>query len=275
MLDSLLRKIVNFLDPKLDKYRTAPTTARATFSGHTQAATPVTTFPNAQTTFSGHTEAAAEDKRGAPVKTGCADAVPKKWFGRSGERCADAVPKKTARAFVSAPHAPRPVFTAEKEQAPQTVAEFVAIIQHTPRSVLSTRDRRRIAAVMSFDQRQVRDLMVPKKQMLFVRDTEILGPLMLDKLYQSGFNNFPVVDRQHHVLGILNTEALNTLEIRETDRADKYLDTLVHYLHASDSLSFAISEIEHTNNYYFLVLDELETLAGCFTVQQLLDYLLG
>ena len=53
------------------------------------------------------------------------------------------------------------------------------------------------------------------------------------------------------------------------------MDKHVNYLHLTDSLQFAIEEIERTNSYYFLVLDSDETLAGFFTIQMLLDYLLG
>ena len=82
------------------------------------------------------------------------------------------------------------------------------------------------------------------------------------------------IDLRDHT-GIIHTEALNTLEIKRTDRAEKYLDKDVQYLHASDSLSHAVSEIERTNSYYFLVLDDHDSLAGFFTIQMLLDYLLG
>ena len=167
------------------------------------------------------------------------------------------------------------VVTKMEVPAPKSVEEFIGVLKRTPKSVLSAKDRSRIAAVMSFDEREVRDLMVPRRKMVFVKENEVLGPLVLDKLYQSGYNNFPVVDRENRVLGVLHTEALNALEIRETDKATKLMDTDVQYLKVNDSLSYAIEEIERTNNYYFLVLDELETLAGFFTVQQLLEYLLN
>ena len=77
------------------------------------------------------------------------------------------------------------------------------------------------------------------------------------------------------VKGIIHTEALNALEIKKTDRAEKYLDKNVCYLHLNDSLKFAVEEIERTNSYYFLVLDESDSLAGFFTIQMLLDYLLN
>ena len=165
--------------------------------------------------------------------------------------------------------APIPKYT------PKTLPEFIDVLKRTPRNILSSTDRDRIAAIMSFDDRTVGNLMVPKSKMIFVSDKEILGPLMLDKLYKSGFTNFPVVDSKDKVLGIIHTEALNALEIKKTDRATKYLDRTVNYLHTSDTLQFAIDEIERTNSYYFLVLNDTNALAGFFTTQMLLDYLLA
>ncbi len=158
---------------------------------------------------------------------------------------------------------------------PRTLEDLLGVFRRTPKSILSDTDRARIAAVMSFDNRKVKDLMVEKSDMIFVRNNEILGPLILDKLYKSGFTNFPVVDNKNKVLGIIHTEALNTLEIKKTDRAEKYLDQNFYYLHASDSLEFAVSEINRLGSCYFLVLDEIDTLAGFFTTEMLLDYCLG
>lgn len=159
--------------------------------------------------------------------------------------------------------------------SPRNINEFIGVIKRTPASILSKKDRARIAAVMSFDDRIVADLMTPKSQMVFVNAKDFLGPLMLDKLYKSGFTNFPVVDNHNHVKGVIHTEALNALEIRKTDRAEKYMDKTVSYLHTTDPLEFAVKEIERTNSYYFLVLDPSNDLAGFFTAKMLLDYLLG
>ena len=168
-----------------------------------------------------------------------------------------------------------PKSTKPAKYTPKTTADFIDVLRRTPRSILSNRDRGRIAAIMGFDGRIVDDLMVPKSKMVFVTSKEILGPLVLDKLYKSGFTNFPVVDSHDKILGIIHTEALNALEIKDTDKATKYLDHNVYYLHASDSLAFAVDEIERTNSYYFLVLDADNHMVGFFTMQLLLDYLLG
>ena len=156
---------------------------------------------------------------------------------------------------------------------PRTLEEFVGVVRRTPKSVLSAGDRKRIAAVMSFEERTVGELMVPKEEMIFVNDKEMLGPLVLDKLYKSGFTNFPVVDAKGKVRGVIHTEALNALEIRKMDKAEKYIDKKVNYLKATDSLLVVVEEIERTNGYYFLVRDSKERLVGFFTVSILLKYL--
>lgn len=162
-----------------------------------------------------------------------------------------------------------------KKYTPKTLEEFIDVLRRTPKSILSDEDRARIAAIMSFDSKKVSDLMVEKDKMIFVNHKEILGPLTLDKLYKSGFTNFPVVDNGGKVKGIIHTEALNALEIKKTDRAEKYLDKEFYYLHMDDSLSFAVEESKRLGAHYFLVLDDKDSLAGFITTQMILDYLLG
>ena len=185
------------------------------------------------------------------------------------------IEKYRATEPASAEPAPEAPIKKSEKYTPKTLEDFIGVISRTPKSILDDVGRGRIAAVMSFDDRLVSDLMIPKSKMIFVNEKDLLGPLMLDKLYKSGFLNFPVVDNSNKVKGVLHTEALNALEIKKTDRAGKYMEKGVAYLHETDSLKKAVEEIERTNAYYFLVLDKNETLAGFFTVQMLLSYLLG
>lgn len=162
----------------------------------------------------------------------------------------------------------------EPPYTPKTVEDFIGVIKRAPKSVLDIKDRERIAAIMSFDDRKVGELMVPRAKMIFVDSKEMLGPLVLDKLYKSGFMNFPVTDGKGKIKGILCTAALNALAVRKTDKAGEYIDKQIYYLHENDSLEFAIEEIKNTSSDYFLVLDNKEEVVGFFTVQMLLDYLI-
>lgn len=159
--------------------------------------------------------------------------------------------------------------------APKDFEEFMDVLKRTPRSVLSDADRARLAAVMGIEGRRVSDVMVPKSQMVFVNEKDFLGPLTLDKLYKSGFVYFPVVNNENHVLGVIHTESLNALEIKKTDRAEKYMSTDVGYLNIDDTLEYAISEMIRTERLYFLVLNPNGELAGFLNLELVFNYLLG
>lgn len=165
--------------------------------------------------------------------------------------------------------------TPAPKYTPKTLEEFVGVMRRTPQSVISKSERAKISAIMCFDSRKVKDLMIKKSDMVFVYEKDFLGPLTLDRLYKSGFLHFPVIDKNNHVLGVIHTEALNALEIKKTDRADKFLDKNVHYLHENDQLPKVVEELRRTGCFYYLVLNDKEELAGFFTIEMLLDYLLA
>ena len=167
-------------------------------------------------------------------------------------------------------------FRAKKpEYAPRSTEEFIKIMRRTPLSVITKEQRSVIAAVMSYRDRKVEDLMLPKDQTVFVRDTDYLGPLMLDKLYQSGSEHFPVVDRQDHIVGLLHTASLNSLEIRKTDRASKYLDPEVFYLRNDYSLSQALAAFLRTKSLLFIVVNKSGNPVGILTYKMFLQFLFG
>ena len=161
-----------------------------------------------------------------------------------------------------------------KPYTPETLEDFIKLLQRTPKTVLSDSDRTRIAAAMNYDEKKVDDLMVPKSGMVFVKANETMGPLVLDKLYKSGFKNFPVVDLKEKVIGIIHTEALNDLTFREAKPAEKYADKHIYYLPSGASLREVVDEIERTQSYYYLVRDKNGQTIGFFTIDMLLNYLI-
>lgn len=158
---------------------------------------------------------------------------------------------------------------------PQTTEELIDILSRTPKSALSTRERDIIAAAMSFQSRPVSDLMLPKSEITFVYENDFLGPLMLDKLYKSGFSHFPVITTTGSIVGVLHTESLNSLKIRETDRAKEYLDPKIFYMRDDYSLEQAFAAFLRTNCFFFMVVDKHAEIVGLFTYKMLAEYILG
>ncbi len=159
---------------------------------------------------------------------------------------------------------------------PKDLGDLIGILKRTPKEILSSKQKAIIASSMSFSEREVAEIMMPRSEITFVYEHDFLGPLMLDKLYQSGFSHFPVLSSDgKQIVGLLHTDQLNSLEIKDTDRASKYIDKKVYYLRIDYTLEQAMSAFIRTNCFFFLVIDKGGQLVGLLTYKMLVSYLLG
>ena len=159
---------------------------------------------------------------------------------------------------------------------PKTLKEFIEILRDLPEDVLTQHERMMIVSVMEFKNRLVLEVMTPREKVTFVNIRDFLGPLTLDKLYRSGTSMFPVVDESgRQIVGTLNTDRLNSLEIRENDTAEKYLDPKVCYLREDYSLEQAMAAFYRTHCYFFIVVNKMGQLTGTLSYKQLVETVLG
>lgn len=112
-----------------------------------------------------------------------------------------------------------PLFDQPVIKPPQLASrrEFDYLVEHDQR-VLSETERQIIQAVPNFLDRQAVDLMVPLEQLVSVKSTELLGPLKIDELYQTGEQLF-VVTTKIGVVGLIRLEDLTNLTSGESYQA--------------------------------------------------------
>lgn len=158
---------------------------------------------------------------------------------------------------------------------PETEEDLIWVLRKLPENVLRGEDREKIMMAMTFSDKKVRDIMLPRTEITFVHVNDFMGPLTLDKLYQSGFSHFPVLGVKGEIAGIIHTSSLNSLEIKETDRAGSYLDKKVYYLRDNYKLSEALAAFVRTNSYFFMVVNADGQVVGLLTLKMLLKRLLG
>lgn len=159
---------------------------------------------------------------------------------------------------------------------PQTLADFLWFLKKTPTEILTVEDRARIAAVMSIRERRVREIMMPITEVTFVHEHDFLGPLMLDKLYKSGQEYFPVLSTGGKtVSGIIHTGALNSLEIEATERAAKYMEREVYFLREDYALEQALAALFRTKSYLFMVINKNGEIVGTLGLQKLVEEVVG
>ncbi|MBQ2638868.1 CBS domain-containing protein [Candidatus Saccharibacteria bacterium] len=158
---------------------------------------------------------------------------------------------------------------------PETTEDLVWVLKKLPEEVLSSEDREKIMAAMTFNTRKVRDIMLPKEKITFVHVNDFMGPLTLDKLYKSGFSHFPVLDVKGGIAGVLHTSSLNSLEVKETDRAASYLDNKVYFMRDNYTLLEAMAAVLRTNSYFFMIVNSDGQVVGLITFKMIIEKLLG
>ncbi len=158
---------------------------------------------------------------------------------------------------------------------PATTEEFFDLLKRTPRSVLGTHERHVLSAIMQFPDRKISSLMLPKTAITYVDETEVIGPLTLDRLYRSGMAHFPVINRNEQVIGLLHTANLNSLEVRDSLTARDLLDPTVYYIREDYNLSQALAAFLRTSCYFLIVIDQFGQIVGMLPCQNLIEFLLG
>ncbi len=165
------------------------------------------------------------------------------------------------------------VYTPPELAAPTTREELFALIHGAPMSVLSSQERKAMLSVLSLPDTLVAEIMTPAVKMVFVDKDEVLGPLVLDRLYRSGFTFFPVVDKNHHIIGTLRTALLNSLDIKETSPAEKVMDPRTYFIRADYTLEQALKAFLRTGSQLMIAVDKYEKLMGMLTFEQIMDFL--
>lgn len=158
---------------------------------------------------------------------------------------------------------------------PKSQADFLKILQMTPRDVLDYRARQIITMAFQLPKTHASDLMLPKSKITYVHDDEVLGPLTLDRLYKTGFDHFPVIDQKDNVIGTVHTTSFNNLEIKETSLVRDILDPSIYYIRGDYTLEQVLAAFLRTNCYFFLVVDGFGRTIGMLTFARLISFLFG
>lgn len=165
------------------------------------------------------------------------------------------------------------VYTPREAEPPATREDLFALIREAPMNILNGQERKAMTAVLGLPDVLVSEVMTLGSKIVFVEKDETLGPLVLDKLYRSGFTYFPVVEGNRHIIGILQTSLLNSLDVKDTRKAAEVMDPRVYYIRSDYSLEQALKAFLRTGSQFMLVIDHYEKLVGMLTFTQIMDYL--
>jgi len=148
-------------------------------------------------------------------------------------------------------------------------------VVHRSHGVLSTDQRKRLEANLSFDDKTVAEVMTPKSVIDTADVHDTLGPLVINDLHNTGHSRFPVIeDDIDHVVGTLYLKELIDLRSEhQTVRAA--MNPKVYYIHENDSLQHALHGFMRSHHHLFVVVNDYRETVGLLSLEDAIEALIG
>ena len=134
-----------------------------------------------------------------------------------------------------------------------------------------------LEGVLEVGDLQVRDIMVPRAQMVFVRRDDPAARI-LPVVVESGHSRFPVMDEDRDdIVGILLAKdllRLSTAAARERFDIREYMRPAV-FVPESKRLNVLLKEFRRNRNHMAIVVDEYGGVSGLFTIEDVIEQIVG
>src|SRR6266478_8969414 len=153
---------------------------------------------------------------------------------------------------------------------PQDREELLAVLREAgERGLVDTEALTMLEGVLEVADLQVRDIMVPRAQMVFVR-REQPAARILPVVVESGHSRFPVMDEDRDdIVGILLAKdllRLTTAQARERFDIREYMRPAV-FVPESKRLDVLLREFRRNRNHMAIVVDEYGGVSGLCTIE--------
>src|SRR5450756_1291113 len=133
-----------------------------------------------------------------------------------------------------------------------------------------------IEGVLAVADMQVRDIMVPRSQMVFVERDESSDKLV-ELAVESGHSRFPVIgEDRDQILGILLAKDLLRLQTAgdEPFEIREYMRPVV-FVPESKRLNVLLKEFRLSHNHIAMVVDEYGGVCGLVTIEDVIEQIVG
>lgn len=160
---------------------------------------------------------------------------------------------------------------------PKNRDQLITVLREAEqRDIIDRDDLSMLEGVLQVDEMQVRDIMVPRSQMVVIEKGQSLKEF-LPKVIDSAHSRFPVTegDRDEVVGILLAKDLLKFLHNPEQDFAIDELLRPAYFVPESKRLDVILREFQHSQNHMALVVDEYGGVAGLVTIEDVLEQIVG
>ncbi len=159
---------------------------------------------------------------------------------------------------------------------PWSREEIQNLFEHSE-NVFNPEEQEMLAGVLEVAETQVRDVMVPRSQMVVIGRDQNLDE-MLQVIVESGHSRFPVIgEDRDEIVGILLAKDLLRFfsSPAETQlRLDRFIRPAV-VIPESKRLNALLKEFRDSHNHMAIVVDEYGGVSGLLTIEDVLEEIVG
>lgn len=170
-------------------------------------------------------------------------------------------------------HRPVTVHTGLYER--EDLLELLERQKGQPDSRFSADELSLLSHALTYSQKVVSDVMVPRRGVKLVKASDDVGPIIMDELHDSGHSRFPVYegDDEDHIVGTLFLRDL--VNARKSGHIKNLMDSKVYYVHEDYTLEQALHAFLKTKRHLFIVINNFEEFVGIITIEDILEQVIG
>jgi CBS domain containing-hemolysin-like protein len=153
-----------------------------------------------------------------------------------------------------------------------SVQELIYCVEKTAN--IDEKSKTLIIGGLSLKDEKIASLMTSKKDIVYVNNSELLGPLVLDELHKTGHSCFPVIDQDlDHVIGILDITDLLTLNHKRSLTAKNVTKNIVN-IYEDKAIIYAFKKMVDSKQHLLIVRDHDDKLTGIITLEDIFIFLI-
>ncbi len=131
-----------------------------------------------------------------------------------------------------------------------------------------------VSHVLTFGDKKVNDVMTPSRMIKRVSVVDMIGPVLMGELHDSGHSRFPVFqDNENHIVGTLYLR--DAITAKSGGFVKDILRKEVFYVNETQSLARVLDAFIKTKHHLFLVVNNFEEIVGLITLEDIIEQILG
>lgn len=129
-------------------------------------------------------------------------------------------------------------------------------------------------SALSFENKHIEDMMIPRRNLKLVKESDKISPVLVDDLHSSGMSRFVVTsDKSDEIVGTIKLSDL--IDLKKTGSVRDSMNNKVFYVHEDSGLRQVLDVFLKTHEHFFVVVNKFEDFVGVVSIEDVIKEIVG